>query len=314
MFNFIGQVFHVLIGQPIFNLLVIIIAILPGHNLGVAIIIFTLLVRIALYPLLKKQLHHAMALKKLQPEMKKIKKQAKGDKALESKLMMELYKEKEVSPFGSIGIILAQLPILLALYLAITKIIKDPNSLVTQTYSWVQNLPYVESLANNIQNFDESLMGLVDLTRSATGPEGFYWPAMLLVIGSVVVQYYQSRQLMMTDKNTRSLRVLLKDTAAGKEVDQSEVQAATNKLTLYIIPFFLFIVAINLASALSLYWMVGGLIAIWQQSRILKKDVTEMEAEVDGEPVEAEVIESTNTTKKPKNKTKKSKKTKKRRK
>ena len=72
--------------------------------------------------------------------------------------------------------------------------------------------------------------------------------------------------------------------------------------------------AINLASALSLYWMAGGLIAIWQQSRILKKDVTEMEAEVDGEPVEAEIIESTNTTKKPKNKTKKSKKTKKRRK
>jgi len=316
MFNFIGQVFHVLVGQPIFNLLVIIIAFLPGHNLGVAIIIFTLLVRIALYPLLKKQLHHAMALKKLQPEMKKIKKQAKGDKALESKLMMELYKEKEVSPFGSIGIILAQMPILIALYLAITKIIKDPNSLVTQTYSWVQNLPYVESLSNNIQNFDESLMGFVDLTRSALGPEGFYLPAMILVVGSVLVQYYQSKQLMMTDKNTRSLRVLLKDTAAGKEVDQSEVQAATNKLTLYIIPFFLFIVAINLASALSLYWMVGGLIAIWQQSRILKKDVDEMEAEVDGQPVEAEIIESksTNYSKPKTKKNNKNKKSKKRRK
>jgi membrane protein insertase Oxa1/YidC/SpoIIIJ len=119
---------------------------------------------------------------------------------------------------------------------------------------------------------------------------------------------------MMTDKNTRSLRVLLKDTAAGKEVDQSEVQAATNRLTLYIIPFFLFIVAINLASALSLYWMVGGLIAIWQQGRILNKDVVEMEAEVDGQSVEAEIIDTTKTPQNTKNKTKKNKKSKKRRK
>ena len=316
MFSFIGQVFSTLIGQPIFNLLVIIIALIPGHNLGLAIIVFTLIVRIALYPLLKKQLHHTMALKKLQPDMKRIKKETKGNKQLESQRMMELYKEKEVSPFGSIGIILIQLPILIALYLAIVKIVKNPEALYNNVYSWVQNLPYVQTLASDISKFDETFLGFIDLTRMAVEQTGIYWPAMLLVLGSVVVQYYQSRQLMMTDKNTKSLRQILKDTAAGKEVDQTEVQAATNKFTLYIIPFFLFIVAIKLAAALSLYWLVGGLIAIWQQTRILKQDVTEMEATVDGQAVEAEIIDETKTKKsttKQKNK-KNNKKAKKRRK
>jgi YidC/Oxa1 family membrane protein insertase len=313
MFSFIGQVFNTLIAQPIFNFLVIIIAILPGHNLGVAIIVFTLLVRIALYPLLKKQLHHAMAMKKLQPEMKKLKKQAKGDKQLESKLMMELYKEKEINPFGSIGIILAQLPILIGLYLAITKLIKDPQTLISNTYSWVQNLPYIEQLAKDISKFDETLLGFVDLTRTAVESTGIYWPAMILVVASVVVQYYQSKQLMMTDKNSKSLIQILKDTSAGKEVDQSEVQGATNKFTLYIIPFFLFIVAIKLPAALSLYWLAGGAIAIIQQRRILNQDVDEMEATVDNLPVEAEIISESKKSPKKNSTKKKAKKTKKRR-
>jgi YidC/Oxa1 family membrane protein insertase len=106
MFNFIGQVFNTLIGQPIFNLLIVILALIPGHNFGIAIIIFTVIVRMALYPLLKKQLHNAMAMKKLQPEMRKIKKATKGDRQKESAMMMELYKERGVNPFSSIGLLL----------------------------------------------------------------------------------------------------------------------------------------------------------------------------------------------------------------
>ena len=110
------QVFNALIARPIFNLLIIILALIPGHNLGVAIIIFTIIVRMAMYPLLKKQLHHAMAMKKLQPEMKRIKKEAAGDRQKESQMTMALYKEREINPFSSIGIILVQLPILIGLY------------------------------------------------------------------------------------------------------------------------------------------------------------------------------------------------------
>jgi YidC/Oxa1 family membrane protein insertase len=114
MFELIGNIFNALVARPVLNLLIIIIALLPGHNLGVAIIIFTVIVRLSLYPLLKKQLHHAIAMRKLQPEIKKLKKVAGGDKQKEMQLLTELYKEREIKPFASIGILLVQLPILLA--------------------------------------------------------------------------------------------------------------------------------------------------------------------------------------------------------
>jgi membrane protein insertase Oxa1/YidC/SpoIIIJ len=110
------------------------------------------------------------------------------------------------------------------------------------------------------------------------------------VVLSVGIQFFQSKQLMMTDKNTRGLKEIFKDTAAGKEVDQSEVQAATGRFTLLFMPLLLFFVSISLPAALSLYWFVGGLVAYIQQSRILKQDVAELEAQVNDQPVTAEVI------------------------
>ncbi len=298
MFSFIGKLFNALIAQPIFNLLIIILAFIPSHNFGIAIVIFTLIVRTAMYPLLRKQLHNAIAMKKLQPEMKKIKKAAAGDKQKESQLMMELYKEKGVNPFSSIGIILVQLPILIALYQGITKIVKDPNAIVNNAYSWVQNLPYMQHLANNISSFDETFVGFINLAQPALGPKGLYVPAMILVVGSVVVQFFQSKQLMLTSKEQRGLKQIFKDSAAGKEVDQAEIQAATSKFTLFFIPIIIFFVSVNLPSALSLYWLVGGLVALAQQTYILRKDSEEMVAIVEGEPAEAEVI----APKKPKTK------------
>ncbi|MDB5186360.1 MAG: putative 60 kDa inner rane insertion protein, partial [Candidatus Saccharibacteria bacterium] len=59
--------FDTLIVEPLFNLLVIIYALIPGHNFGLAIIIFTILVRLLMWPLVKKQLHHAKEMRKLQP-------------------------------------------------------------------------------------------------------------------------------------------------------------------------------------------------------------------------------------------------------
>jgi YidC/Oxa1 family membrane protein insertase len=217
-----------------------------------------------------------MAMRKLQPEIKRIKKEAKGDRQKEYALMTELYKEREVRPFASIGILLAQLPILLALFYAINKIVQDSTTVVSNAYGWVQNLPFIEDLASGAAQLDTVFLGFVDLTQTAAGDGSL--GALVLVIGSVIVQYYQSKQLMMTDKDARGLRQILKDSSQGKEVDQTEIQAATSKFTLYIIPLFLFFVAINLAAALSLYWLVGGIIALIQQTRILKRDFAEMEA------------------------------------
>jgi YidC/Oxa1 family membrane protein insertase len=274
-------VFTTIIIQPIFNLLVAIYALLPGHNFGVAIIIFTVVVRLALWPLLKKQLHQAKLMRGLQPEIKKIKAATKGNKQKEALMMQELYKERGINPFGSIGIMLLQLPILLGLYSGLRRVVDDPHQLVTFSYPFLQHLSWMKELAGNIHQFDSTLFGVVDLTRSALGPKGIYWPAMLIVVASAVVQYYTSKQLMPADKDSKGLREIMRDAGSGKQADQSELNAAVGRSTRFLLPFMIFLFTVNLPSALSLYWLVGGLVAFIQQGIVLREDTTEMETIAD---------------------------------
>ena len=150
--------FETLIVQPIFNLLVFIYAVLPGHNFGLALIIFTVIIRLLMWPLVKKQLHQVKVMRKIQPELKKIKKAANGDRQKESLMVMALYKEKGVSPFGSIGILLLQLPILIGLYSGLNKLVHDSRAIVDFAYPALQNMSWLEHLSKNIHEFDSTLL------------------------------------------------------------------------------------------------------------------------------------------------------------
>src|SRR3982751_3890640 len=115
--------FTALIVKPLFNLLVLIYALLPGHNFGLSLIIFTIIIRIILWPLVKKQLHQARAMRKLQPEIKRIKQATKGNRQKESQLMMELYKERGINPFATFPVLIVQLVVLIGLYSGLRRII-----------------------------------------------------------------------------------------------------------------------------------------------------------------------------------------------
>lgn len=273
--------FTTIIVRPIFNLLVFVYSVLPGHNFGLAIIIFTVIVRLLMWPLVKKQLHNAKAMRALQPEMKRIKKEAGGDRQKESMLVMELYKERGVNPFSSLGVVILQLPILIGLYSGIRRIITDPHNIVTFAYPFLQHFSWLKQLAGDIGRFDHTLFGVVDLTRSAVEKGGgIYWPAMVLVIGSALSQYYQSKQLMPNDKDARKLKDILKSAGSGEKADQSEVNAAVGRSTRFFIPVMIFFLTVNIASALSLYWLVSGIVAIIQQGKVLGQDETELEASI----------------------------------
>ena len=280
----IGHLFTVLIAQPVFNLLVFIYAVIPTHNFGFAIILFTIVVRLALWPLVKKQLHQTKMMRKLQPELKRIKKEAKGDRQKESMLTMELYKERGINPFGSIGMLVVQMPILIALYSGLNKVIHNPHQLVSFAYPVLQHLSWMKELAGNIHRFDGSLFGVMDLTRAAAGKQGLYIPALIIVIGSATIQYFQTKQLLPNDKDSRGLRTILREAGNGKKTDQSEVNAAVGRTTVFILPAMIFLFTINLPAALSLYWLVGGVVAFWQQARVLKDDTEEMEELTDADP------------------------------
>jgi YidC/Oxa1 family membrane protein insertase len=282
------EAFDAFLVRPVFNLLELIYAVIPGHDLGVAIILFTILVRLALWPLVHKQLHHAKAMRRLQPELKKLKKEASGDRQQEARLQMELYKERGIKPLASIGTLIIQIPIFIALYQGILKIINDPKTLISFSYDSVRNLPWIQELAKDISKFDDTFLSLVDLTRRGVeGGEGLYVPAIILALVSTFVQYKQTKLMMQSSQDARKLSVILKDAASGKEADQSEVTAAVSRIMLYFLPFVTFIFALIVPSALSLYLLTSSAVGYLQQKRVLGQDAEEMH-QIASEPSKAE--------------------------
>lgn len=300
--------FTTLIVQPLFNLLALIYALLPGHDFGMAIIIFTVLIRLLMWPLIKRQLHHTKKLRELQPELKKIKAAAKGDRAKESALTMELYKERKINPFATLGLTLLQFPILIGLYIGLRKLINDPGQLQSFTYPFVHNLSWIKQVTANPDLFNPTLFGLVDLNKAALTNGVWYIPALILVAGSAIAQYYQSKQLLPQTKENKGLRQILREAGKGQRADQSEMQAATGRFTTLMIPALIFFITLRLASALSLYWMVSGIVAIYQQGRVLNADEAALEKvanapvkpkKVGGKTVvEGEIVQKPKTNKK----------------
>jgi YidC/Oxa1 family membrane protein insertase len=291
--------FTTLIVQPIFNLLVAIYALIPGHNFGLAIILFTIAIRMLMWPLVRKQLHQVKLTRRIQPELKRIKKAANGDRQKESMMMLELYKEQGIKPLRQIGVVLVQGVILFGLYIGLQKVIHDPHNLVSFAYPFLQHLSWLKELGSNIHLFDNTLFGFIDLKRPALDNGGLYFPALILVLGSAVAQFFQSKQLTPTDKDARGLRTILKDAKTGKQADQSEINAVMSRNMLYLFPALILLITIHLPSALSLYWLVGGLVAYLQQTIILREDTDALEAAADkpsaadraNKAVEAEIIE-----------------------
>lgn len=273
--------FETLIVQPIFNLLALIYAIIPGHDFGLAVIVFTILIRLALWPLLKKQLHQTKVMRDLQPEIKRIREKNKGNKQREAELLMELYKERGVNPFGSIGILFVQLPILLGLFQGLRLVSENRETILDLSYGWVKDIGWMKEVVADISNFDETLLGVVDLTRNAFGDQGLYLPVMLLALLAGITQFYQSRQLMPDSSDSRRLRDILKDETKGKRADQSEINAAMGRNMRYLFPFMTFIIASTVPGALSLYWATGSIVGLAQQRSVLSQDVEEMEAQAD---------------------------------
>lgn len=280
IFPFIGGVlmdgYHGIVAV-IFNALTALYAVIPGHDFGISLIIFTILIRLLMWPLIKKQLHQTKLMRQIQPELKRVKKQANGNKQLEAQLMMELYREKGVSPLGSIGVTILQLPVLFALYSVIHQISTDPNNVVSKSWDWVRDLGYMQQVTTDVSKFSEHLFGTISLTEHALKESGgIYIPVFIMAIIAAVLQYIQSKQLLPVDKDKKTLRQIFKEAGQGQQTDQSDMTAAMNGTMVKIFPILTFMIAISVPGALTLYLLVSSLVGIAQQSYVLGRDVEEM--------------------------------------
>lgn len=256
-------------------------AVIPGADFGVSIILFTILLRIALYPLVKRQLHQTKLMRKLQPELEQIKKRTKGNRQLQGVQMMELYKRHGVSPFRSIGIVAIQIPIFIALYLVIRIFTQHRDQLAQYTYDFLQGIGPIKHLISHPEAFNEKLFGFVDLTHQAIAADGINIFLIGLAIVAAVGQYFQSKQTLPQADDKRRLRDILSEAANGKEADQSEINNAIMGKMVYVLPFFMLFIMLTLPGAISLYYATNTIVAVIQQGRVLREDEEELEEMVD---------------------------------
>jgi YidC/Oxa1 family membrane protein insertase len=237
--------FNTILVHPIFNLLAVLYAFV--HDFGLSIVLLTIIIRGLLWPLVTRQLHSQRALQELQPELKRIKEQAAGDRTLEGQLTMELYKEREINPFASFLPLLIQLPIFFALFIVLRDIVK-PGELAHIAYPFVQHLGPIADIIKNQAPFHPTLFGLVDLSK----------PNIVLAALAGLAQFVQTKQI--TPKHT-----------------PGDTQAQVMSGMVYVFPFLTFFIGLSLPSALPLYWIAASAMAVLQQYLVLKRDVRELE-------------------------------------
>jgi YidC/Oxa1 family membrane protein insertase len=261
--------------QPIFNLLLAIYGLVG--DFGVAVIIFTLVVKLLLWPLMKKQLHQAKLMRKLQPELAEIKKNCKGNRQLESLQMMELYKRHNVKPFASLLPLLVQLPILIVLFNVVRNALLSAESVAKYTYGFMSNLPKVAELLSNFEAWRPGLFG-IDLRVAAWPISGWtaaFW--MGLVVAAGVFQYVSMRQQQPNAKSKRKLKEIFKEAAEGKDTDQEEVNAIVTGQMSKMMPLLTMLIMVNMPGALVLYFVTTNFLTVLMQRRTFKEDFMELD-------------------------------------
>lgn len=242
--------FNAIFIRPLANVLFLIYGIIPGHDFGVAIIILTALIRFALWPVLAKQLHSQKKMQALQPEIARVRAEAKGDKQKESAMLMELYREKEINPLASCLPLLIQLPFLIGLFAVFSRVTQGVNVWEPLLYAPIKNLPYIQQVIQNPSLFSPTLFGVINLAAKRN---------IFLAVLAGATQYYQVYQI------------------TPKVSDPNDPAASANKVMVWMFPLLTGWIGYTLIAALPLYWTVSNSVSILQQTITMREEVDKME-------------------------------------
>lgn len=247
------SLFHTILYQPIFNLFVFLYNVLPGHDIGLVILVITVLVRLVLYPLTSSAIKSQRALQDLQPKMAAIKQQYADDKQKQTQAIMEMYKNNKVNPLASCLPMLIQLPILIALYMVLQDGLNSKN-LTDSLYPFISNPGTINQVSLNLFNLAQ--------------------PNYVLAVLAGAAQYLQAKTL--SRKNP--------PTSAGAGSKDEAMMAMMNKQMLYFMPVLTVIIGLNLPAGLTLYWFFGTLLMVLQQIWLFKGSPK------DGNVIEGQIV------------------------
>jgi len=235
--NILIEIFNKVLYQPLFNALALLYNFLPGKDFGIAVIALTVLIRLALHPLMSQSLKSQKVFSELQPKIKEIQEKFKDSKQKQTEEMLKLYRSEKINPIGGFLPLLIQLPLLIALYQVFWKGLQ-PGAM-NSLYSFVPRFG----------EMNPSFLGIINLSQAS----------MFLAILAGTVQFIQAKTMNPKSKS--------------KKGQTGQVANIMQKQMLYFLPFFTVVILLRMPAAIALYWIVTSLFSIGQQYNINKNHV-----------------------------------------
>ena len=237
--NFFNAVFY----DPIYNSLVAIVALIPGSDVGIAVILVTIVIRLILLPFSISAARTQRAMKILEPKIKELKEKHKGDKEKEALETLALYKEAQVNPFASILTVFIQIPVLLALYF-VFYYEPFPAINAVRLYSFTP-VPDIASL---------EFLGIISVAGKS----------IVLAFLAGITQFYQAHLALsgtMKPSDTKSM--------------QNDFQKIMGMQLKYVFPFIIAAISYSTSGAIALYFITTNLAGAFQElyvRRALEKE------------------------------------------
>ena len=239
IFGPIGYIFNQIFTYPLFNALMLLY-----HHFGdmaLSIIVLTIIIRLALFPLYMKQLKSTKATQAIQPLMADIKKKYAKDQRAQMEAMQALYKEYGVNPAAGCLPLLVQLPVLYGLFYALNTVLRSP-SLTNINHIIYPFLPHFSNLPNVNLDWFTFINPHWYISLGASDPTHI-----LPVLAGLATFI----QLRMSQPRTAS---------ASKDAMSQQMQ-----IMQFVMPFITFFFALNFPAGLALYWTTTSVFSMVQQ-------------------------------------------------
>ena len=234
--------FYNVLYTPIYNLLIGLTDILPGQDIGLAVVVATIIVKVILMPLSFAALRTQRAVKAMEPEMKQIRENLKDDKEAQAKEMFALYKKYGVNPFAGILVLLIQLPIILSLYWVFnSKTLLTVNTAILYAF-----VPAPEAIS-------PLFLGIFAVTGASI------ILALLAGVSQLVYGWY-------------AIPVPEQTKAPGTDM-QADFGRAMALQMRFILPFFIAVAAYFTSVAIALYFITSNLIGILQEFIVRRQKI-----------------------------------------
>lgn len=231
--------FKAIFYTPLYNALVYITDLIPGHHLVLAIIILTIIVKVVLFPISKKAVITQMKVKLLEPELKEINEKHKGDRQVLAQKTLEIYRKNQLNPFSTLLLVIIQLPIFISLAIMFSK-----NALatvdMTLLYSFVHAPEFINQVFFVFNTSEKSI-----------------------VLGAIagILQFIQIRI---------SLPAMKKKEEGAKPNFKDDLARSMNTQMRFVMPVIVFIASLGFTAALSVYWIVSTAFTIGQELHFKK--------------------------------------------